>query len=210
MTYDEIISSGRLAGQTLALWQRMADYSLDGIRLGSVELETKSGSANDVFLAKKIGEIHETSLVLARAGLEKLAFTSLDAMGKCLERPDLDVRLLDGTHIGLEVAHVVATADAKHDAEMSGIERSVHDALDSDSSFAKAFGDYYLDVTLSDIDTYPRSQIASKQEAALIKSEIMAFILDGEHQRALKNDLFGGHFKTARPWAVQNRTPQAK
>lgn len=128
MTYDEIIASGRLAGQTLALWRRMADYSLDGIRLGSVEFQTKSRSANDVFLARKVGEIHEASLVLARAGLEALAFTSLDALGESLECPDLDVRLPDDANIGLEVAHAVATADAKHDAEMSGIERSLRDA----------------------------------------------------------------------------------
>lgn len=197
MKYDEIISNGRLSGEHLALWRTIADYSLNGSRLGSVELQTKSGTDNDVFLAKGIAEIHLASLVLARAGFGKLALTSVDSAGRKLERPDFNVRLPDGTEIGLEVTRVTATAHAKHEAAMVGIERALRDLLDTDQRFAETFGNYYLDVTLSNIDTRARAQIASKGEAAAIQREITAFVLAGEHRTSSRSDLL--EFSSAYP-----------
>lgn len=67
----------------------------------------------------------------------------------------------------------------------------------------KAFGNFYLDVSLSDIDAYPRSQIVTRKEAAIVKSEIMAFTPGVEHQRALKNDLL--RFSSAYPTLSERR-----
>lgn len=187
MTYDELIAAGIWGGQILALRQRMSDYIVDGVRLGAIELETKSGSANDVFLEKRIGEILTASLVLAQLGNENVQLTSTDATGKELERPDLDARLADGTEIGLEVADVVATRDAKHDAVMSGIEKDIRDLLETDPTFAKGFGNYYLTVTVNGVGPYPRAQVGSKKEATAMREEIVTFVRAGNHQVPTEN-----------------------
>ncbi len=181
MRCDELITAGSW-GPDLAIRRRMADYVVDGVRLGAIELKTTTGSANDVFLEKQSREIFTASLVLAKLGYQNVQLTSRDATGKRLERPDLDARLAGNVEIGLEVAIVEATLNAKRKTALYGIEKDIRDLLDADPTFAEAFGNYRLTVFVNGVGPYPRAHVGSKKEAIAIKGDIVAFIRAREHQ----------------------------
>lgn len=182
MTHDELIAAGIWSGAILEIRQRMAEYIVDGVRFGTVELETKSGSPNDIYLEKGISEVTTAAMVLSRLGMENVELFSLDVSGKPLESPDLDAVLPDGRKIGIEVADVIATEDAKHGASRSGVEVVVADLIDNDPSFATAFGQFYFSTTLNGVGPHTPVKIGSKREMQSIADEVVRYIRCREHQ----------------------------
>lgn len=182
MTHDELIAAGVWSGEPLAMRKRMAEYLVDSERLGQMEISTKSGSPNDIYMEKRVSEIVTAAMFLSRIGYEHAEISSFDANGKRLERPDLDVRLPDDQLIGVEVAEVLETHIGKHNAETNAVEVIVRDLLDNDAQFAAAFGRYYFNMTLNGIGPYPRAEIGSKKEAQAIASEAVRLIRAGYHK----------------------------
>lgn len=189
MTHDELISAGIWSGKILEFRKRMAEYIVDGSRFGALCLKTKSGSDNDTHLDKRTAEISTACMLFSYLGYERIEIISLGHEGKQLERPDLDVRLPDGSLIGLEVADVSETIQRKHEAGRNLVELSICDLLDRDPSFKSAMGKVYFTVTLNGVGPYKRREIASKKEAQAIAAEIEDFIRSGQHMH-LSNDYF--------------------
>jgi hypothetical protein len=94
----------------------MADYEVDCRRLGAIDWIARSGSPNDTQLPGDSGEILAAALIFGLLGLDGIRITSIDATGKKLEKPDLDVTFADGTTVGVEAADVIATSQRRHDA----------------------------------------------------------------------------------------------
>jgi hypothetical protein len=181
MTHDELIAAGIWSGKILEVRQRMAEYTVDGVRFGTMELETKSGSPNDVHLEKRISEITTAAMVFSYLGYEGIQLISVSRDGKPLERPDLDARLPDGTYIGVEVADVSESSQRKHESGRNLIEVAVGDLLDTDASFRTAMAECYFALTLNGIGPNRPAQIGSKKEAKAIADEIVAFVRSGAH-----------------------------
>ncbi len=182
MNHDELIAAGIWSGEMLAIRSRMAEYSIDGARFGLMDLATKSGSQNDVYLEKRISEIVTAAMVLSRLGYERVELFSVDANGNALESPDLDCRLPNARHIGIEVAEVVETDAAKHNASRNAVEVIVGDLIDNDPTFASAFGNFFFSLSLNGIGPNSPVRIASKKEAQAIALEVEGFIRSGHHQ----------------------------
>ena len=181
MTHDELIAAGIWSGKILEVRQRMADYTVDGVRFGTIELETKSGSPNDVHLEKRISEITTAALTFSYLRYEGVALISVGPGAKPLERPDLDAHLPNGAYIGVEVADVSETSQRKHESGRSLIEVAVSDLLDTDASFRRAMAECYFALTLNGIGPSRPVQIGSKKEAKAIADEIVAFVRSGAH-----------------------------
>lgn len=181
MTHDELIAEGIWSGKVLEVRQRMADYTVDGVRFGTMELETKSGSPNDVHLEKRISEIATAAMVFSYLRFEGVALISVGPDAKPLERPDLDAHLPNGAYIGVEVADVSETSQRKHESGRSLIEVAVSDLLDTDTSFRTAMAECYFALTLNGIGPNRPVQIGSKKEAKAIADEIVAFVRSGAH-----------------------------
>ena len=147
MTHDELIAAGIWSGKILEVRQRMAEYTVDGVRFGTMELETKSGSPNDVHLEKRISEITTAAMVSSYLGYEGIQLISVSRDGKPLERPNLDARLPDGTYIGVEVADANESSQRKHESGRNLIEVAVGDLLDTDASFRMAMAECYFALT---------------------------------------------------------------
>ena len=189
MTHDELIAAGIWSGKILEVRRRMADYTVDGVRFGTIELETKTGSPNDTHLEKRISEITTAAMVFSYLGYEGVELISVGPDSKPLERPDLDARLSDRTFIGVEVADVSETSQRKHEAGRNLIEVAVGDLLGADASFRKAMAECYFALTLNGIGPNRPVQIGSKKEAKAIADEIVAFVRSGAHL-APGNDYF--------------------
>jgi hypothetical protein len=187
MTHDELIAAGIWSGKILEFRQRMADYPVDGVRFGTIELETKSGSPNDTHLEKRISEVTTAAMVFSYLGYEGVELTSVGLDGKPLERPDLDARLPDGTCIGVEVADVSETSQRKHESGRNLVEVSIGDLVDTDTSFREAMTECYFGLTLNGIGPHQPVQIGSKKEAKAIADEIVAFVRSGAHLAPSKN-----------------------
>lgn len=188
MTHDELIAAGVWSGPVLEIRKRMAEYLVDGVRFGGMELKTKTASPNDTHLEKRVSEITTAALMFSYLKYESVGITSFDSSGKQLERPDLDVTLPDGSEIGVEVADVSDTDLRKHESGRNEIEIAVSDLLDSDHSFGAAMGNTYFSLNLNGVGA-PSAQLASKSEARVIAEEIVAFVRTGDH-RVSSNDFF--------------------
>lgn len=150
MTYDEMIARGIYGtGKRLQMRQRVADYRVDGNRLGSIDWQTKSSVSRDRRLPKEAREILGTASILSLLAFQNVRIISLDHTGRKLERPDLDVKFSDGTEIAVEQADVAPPAEAKHDAETGGLEAYFWSLLDNDKSFLGSFGNNNVIVFLS-------------------------------------------------------------
>jgi hypothetical protein len=182
MNHDELIAASTWSGEILTLRFRMAEYSIDGARFGLMELDTKSGSPNDVYMQKRVSEIVTAAMVLSRLGYQRVRLFSLDENGKLLESPDLDCQLPSGHYIGIEIAEVVETAAAKHNASRNEVEVTMGDLIDKDPTFATAFGNFYFDLTLNGIGPHSPVRIGSKKEKRENAHEVEALIRSGCHQ----------------------------
>lgn len=191
MTYDERIASGVWEGSHLRLRSRMADYLVDGTRLGSICWPSRSGSPNDPHLDVASGELLSAALILGLLGHERVAIVSKDSNGQKLERPDLNVSFADGKSIGVEIADVIATPQAKHDAESDAVVTYIRDLLDNDPAFSAAFGNRRITVAITS-PLSERQLIEGKSEGSQVRNEIEAFFRTGKHLNAKKRwEAFG-------------------
>lgn len=197
MTHDDLIAAGIWSGAVLEFRKRMAEYLVDGLRFGSMEMSTKSGSPNDVHLDKRVSEISTACMLFSYLKISGLQIRSVDANGTTLERPDLDVTMSDGSVIGVEVADVSKTAQRKHEAGRSLIETTIADMLDLDLAFKASMESVYFALTLNGVGRYDRRGIESNKEARAIASEIAAFIKSGEHLKA--SEEYFASFSSAYP-----------
>jgi len=187
MTHDELIAAGVWDGETLRIRKVMAEYLVDGGRFGAVDLATKSGSPNDVYVQKRISEIATAAMLLARLGYENVRLLSIDGDGKDLERPDLDCYLPSGEEVKIEVAEVVKSDAAKHDASRNLVNVVISDLIDKDATFAAAFGNFYFSLILNGIGPQSQMPIASKKEAMAMATEIEQFIRSEVHRHATES-----------------------
>lgn len=168
-------------GPIRELRQRMADFTVDGIRFGELSPSTVSGSPHDRRLTKRSEEIVTAAFILGRLGHERVKLTTKAADGQSLERPDLDASFSDGTTAGIEIAQVGSTRRMKHDAQIALLEHRVCDLIETDQSFADAFGAFYLSVSPANV-LGERDAVSKKQIEAMIE-EVVRFVRAGEHSR---------------------------
>lgn len=198
---DEIIAEGTIwRGQALELRQRMANFTVDGDRYGTLLAQTRSGSVHDRRLSKKWTEIATAAFVLGRLGYEGVQFFTKSRDGADLERPDLDARFATGEIIGIEAAEVGTTSRMKHDSHIAVLEHTVRDLIEADAMFAEAFGPYYVTVSVSNV--LGDRDVASKKQAQAMLDEVIAFIRSGGHRKEDASDpdhaWFGDAFPTLR------------
>ncbi|SRR5579875_1060550 len=180
MTYDNMIATGAWAGRNLELRSRMAEYQVDDTRLGAIDWPSGGSSPDDMMLDRWSNEVLGVALVLGLLSHEGIRIQSRDKSGNKLERPDLDVALEDGALFGVEQADVTNTAQRQHEAESAKLTASIRRLIDSDSAFAKAFGNSHATIFLSS-HVVGKHQIASKKERVSLQAEIERFFRDGEH-----------------------------
>ena len=194
-TDDEIVRRGDIwRGTILELHARKADFTVDGVRFGTLLVETKSGSPHDRRLTKRSEEIVTAAFILGRLGYEGVDLITKANDGADLERPDLDARFSDGTIVGIEIAQVGSTKRMKHDAHIAMLEHTIRDLIDSDSGFAEAFGPWYLTVNISSV--LGERDVSSKKEAQTLTAEVIAFIRARAHRQdeSEQDDMESGYF----------------
>jgi hypothetical protein len=157
----------------------MAEFAVDGVRFGTLLPDTISGSVHDRRLSKATEEVVTAAFVLGRLGLADLEIVTRDQSGKKLERPDLDVRLADGSIVGIEIAQVGPTQRMRHDANIAILEHTIRDLIDNDQTFAEVFGKRY--VTVSTSSPLGERDVSSKKQGQAIVAEVEAFIRAGGH-----------------------------
>lgn len=175
-TYDAFIRSNVWNGRQKTLRTRMAEYLVDGRRLGSIVWPTQSGSESDSTLDKSSREILAAALTLSHLEYKDVAIRSVDESGVALERPDLDATV-DGMEIGIEVADVPGTP--KHDAMKNRIEVRITDLLNTDPAFRRFFGNHYFEINLNPIGRWEHVPLDGNKEADAVLEEIIAFVRCG-------------------------------
>lgn len=186
-TDDEILARGDVwHGPVRDLRERMSNFTVDGTRFGTLSPETRSGSRHDRRLTKRSEEIVTAVFILGRLGYSHVQLLTKTHDGIELERPDLDATLDDGSTVGLEVAQVGSTTRMRHDSHIASLEHTIRDLIETDESFAKAFGPYYLTVSLSSV--LAREDVQSKRDALAMTDEVITFIRAGEHAVAEDHD----------------------
>ena len=181
MTHDELIAAGIWSGKILEVRQRMADYTVDGVRFGTIELETKAALPTTCIWRRGYLKSRRPPWPFRTSRYEGVELISVGPDAKPLERPDLDAHLPNGAYIGVEVADVSETSQRKHESGRSLIEVAVSDLLDTDASFRRAMAECYFALTLNGIGPNRPVQIGSKKEAKAIADEIVAFVRSGAH-----------------------------
>ncbi len=177
-----MITSGAWGGRNLELRSRMAAYHVDGVRLGSIEWPTRSGSLDDTMLDKWSDEILGVALILGLISHEDVVITSQDAAGKKLEQPDLDVTIPGHPIVGVEQADVTGTMQRMHEAETSALSGAIRHLLDNDPAFARAFGNRHVTIFLSS-HVIGKFRIEGKRDRLAIQAEVERFIRSGDHMR---------------------------
>lgn len=181
MTYDEMIARGLFGtGKHSEMRQRMAEYMVDGKRLGAISWPSETGSLHSRRLSKDAGEILGSASILSLLGFDGVVITSEDSTGRKLERPDLDVKFKDGTEIGVEQADVSPPDEYKHDAESDQLRTYILTLMQNDASFLTSFGLNNVTVFLSS-HLVGRLQIQSKNERVAIQAELEQFLRTEEH-----------------------------
>lgn len=154
----------------------MAEYRVDGKRLGEIDWKTRSGAPDDPELAQTDSEILTAALTLAHLNRENVVITAHGADGRPLEKPDLDV-IVDGVTVGIEVAEVPGAA--KHEALKNRVELQIASLLQGDPGFRLAFGNHYLAVNLNPIASSLHVPIEGAREVASLVKDIEAFVRTG-------------------------------
>lgn len=185
LTYDNLLAEGFWTGRETELRRLVAQYTADGTRLGSLVFETISPSINDPRLIPKRAEVEAVAYVIARLGHTNADLLTLDAQGRELERPDVDVTV-GSDHWGVEVAVAIDSDVAKGEAERLRIESAVRDLLVSDAAFGKAFGPGHLAVRLES-DPQP----LGRSSATKVISELSEFIRRRDHCKGDDDCSFG-------------------
>jgi hypothetical protein len=144
VTNDDLIAAGIWSGEYLEMRARMGEYLLDGSRFGVMELNTKSGSPNDVHLDKRTSEVTAACTLFSNLKMEDVHLRSIDPCGLPLERPDLDATIADGTVIGVEVADLSETRLRKHEAGRNFVETIITDMLGYESRIQEIHGQHIL------------------------------------------------------------------
>jgi hypothetical protein len=179
VTYDDIIRRGTWGGKRGDMYKRMAEYKVDGVRLGGIDWPTRSGSRNDRRLETRANEILGAAMIVGLLGVENVSIRSLEPAGTQLESPDFDVTFSDGRTIGFEAADVVATRQGQHQSETEALRSAILDLGASDPTFDSAFGNHYISVFLS--GPFTKNHQIGKTERLAIQGEIEAFIRSGGH-----------------------------
>ena len=174
--------------------ERVAEYTVDGARLGGIRWRMRTSSANETRLERKANEILGAALIFGLLGLENVDTASLDQIGSDLECPDLDVTFCDGSKVGFEAADVVATRQGRHESETAALRNAILDLRADDTSFASAFGSRRVVVFLS--SPFTQNHQIGKQERRAIQSEIEAFIRAGEHATGKSGQGFSSAYPT--------------
>jgi hypothetical protein len=176
-------------GEIARLRAIIAEYSLDSVRLGGIPFISKSGSPHDPVLEKKRAEVESASWALARLGIERVEFVSLDSIGNALERPDLDALVPKIGRLGIEVTEVIAPESAASEAERERIRRALLDEADKSAALASAWGGIYIQLTLN--PPMANAPISGKAESLAIVDELRRFILCGDHLKGAGSASFG-------------------
>lgn len=180
MKYDDMIASGAWGGSNLEIRSRMAAYGVDGKRLGAIDWPTRAGVLTDLLLDKWSNEVLGVALILGRLRYENVQLISFDPAGHKLEKPDFDVVLPTGVRIGVEQADVEATADRKHEVETEILAGAITTLINTDASFAAAFGNHHVIVFPSN-HVVGKFSFESKKDRIRVQAEIEQFIRSGAH-----------------------------
>lgn len=186
MTHDEMIAGGLWGvGEHRLMRERMAEFLVDGRRLGERPWQSLSGRLEDYELVKSDREILTAAFALGRLGHERVEIRSVDELGHPLDRPDLDA-VVDGCSVGIEVADVRALAG--HEGLKRLMRIGIAQMLDDDS-FREAFGANALCVNLNPLASFSHTPLKDRAEARRLLAELIAFIEAGDHLPAFDGNL---------------------
>ncbi|GEM_PF-3147493 len=184
MTIDDFLARGIYgAGNDERIYRRIAEFTVDGERLGAIPFDSVSGSRNDPRLSDRRAEIQSAAYTLARLGYQRVPLISRSAEGAKLESPDLDAFLPE--HTGLEVAEGIGQIIKAREMEISNLEVALLDRRDADPSFSAALGAVSLWVDLASDLTAPR---ITKSERKSIDAELQRFIRSRAHFQIADDD----------------------
>jgi hypothetical protein len=176
------------------MYKRIAEYSVDGTRLGGIDWPTRTGSDNDRRLEPPANEILGAAMIFGLLGLDHVAISSLNSTGAKLEKPDLDVAFSDGSTVGFEAADVVASRQGQHQSETAALRTFILDLRANDPTFDSAFGSHYISVFLS--GPFTKSHQIGRTERLAIQAEIEAFIRSREHVNGRTGSNFAATYPT--------------
>ena len=174
MNYDSLIREGLVTGRDADAYGAAAAFKLDGRRLGSLDFELDSPCPHEVYLTRKRHEVDVAAYLLARIGYRNVLIESVDADGKPLERPDLDIVVGD-SRWGFEVTTAIDEARSRSEHEEHRVTASIRSRLDGDSALRNALGPVQLFVKLESDD-----QQLGKRAANAIIDELTRFIATRE------------------------------
>lgn len=139
-TIDRLLAEGWFT--RTALWKAVADFTVDGRRLGAEPYEFTSGSRHETRLAQKQSETFLLAHALANLGHRDVALQSR-------ESPDFRVTFPAGASaVGIEVAELVEPESARWRNAIENVRVGVRDVIDADPNLRAAIAGRYVSLSL--------------------------------------------------------------
>jgi hypothetical protein len=143
-TQAETISIDRLIAEgwfSTPEWRALADFTIDGRRLGAEPYQRISRSFHETRLERKQGEAFLLSCVLAHLGHRDVAL-------RARESPDFTATFGSAISIGIEVAEVVEPKSARWRNAIENVRIGVRDAVDANPNLQIALANRYVSLDL--------------------------------------------------------------
>jgi hypothetical protein len=170
ITVDRLLAEGWFSTVPSSPWPVIAEYTLDGVRLGSVPYRMQLGphggaapSVHETRLEKSQGEAFFAATILWRLGYRAARLTKS-------ERPAFQVSV-EGSEIGLEISQIVEADSARWRNSIEDLRIAVLDALDSDPAARVGLRGRYVSVSFW--------RCPKKSAVLALRDEVLAFVTDG-------------------------------
>ncbi len=168
LTLDRLLAKGWLKGSA---WAAVADFYIDGSRLGAEPYRLASASRHETRFEQKQSETFLAAHALAQLGYRSVALQSRESPDFCATFVPVESPRVA---FGIEVAEIVDAESARWRNAIENVRVGVRDALDADSSLKAAVGDRCVNVTLWRCPSRSAERHLQREITELLRSAAIA------------------------------------
>lgn len=149
-----------------APWQAVADFSIDGRRLGAEPYRLASRSRHETRLEQKQSETFLLAHALAYLGYRNVALAAR-------ESPDFRATFADRSAVGIEVAELVEPSSARWRNAIENVRIGVRDAVDAEPALQVALAGHYVSLNLWHCPSRTAEGRLLREIPALLRSDAL-------------------------------------